>query len=87
MDNNTHNINLLNRKKLILDGVAEVISFDDLSVVLETFGGKMTVNGDGLHIQKLCLESGDVEIEGRIDEIIYENTEKTGKGFFGRLIR
>ncbi len=83
-----HKIKLEDRKKLVLDGVSDVISFDDLSVILDTVGGRLNINGEGLHIQKLCLESGEVEVEGRVDEIIYEDgPQNKKKTFFGRLGR
>lgn len=85
MDNINHNIRLDNRKQLFIDGVSDVVSFDDMTVVLETVGGRLEVNGERLHIQTLCLENGKVAIEGRIDEIIYEDdSQPKKKGFFGR---
>ena len=88
MEKNTHNIRLEDRKRLVLDGVSDVISFDDLTVVLDTLGGRLNINGEGLHIQTLCLESGDVTVEGRIDEVVYEDESRSvKKGIFGRISR
>ena len=85
---NTHNIKLEDRKKLFLEGVSDVISFDDISVVLDTALGRLNINGNELHIQTLCLETGIVTVEGRIDELIYEDTsDKKKKGIFGRYLR
>ncbi len=79
---------LENRKKLVLTGVSDVVSFDDLTVVLDTSGGRLIINGEKLHIQKLCLESGDVEVEGKVDEMLYEDDNHTSKkSFFGRLVK
>ncbi len=88
MDSNKHSIRLENRKKLMLDGIKDVISFDDMSVVLDTVMGRLEINGTDLHIQVLSLESGNVVIEGNISEIMYEDeSEPTKKGFFGRKSR
>ncbi|MBE6718624.1 MAG: sporulation protein YabP [Ruminococcaceae bacterium] len=88
MEKNTHNIELEDRKKLVLNGVSDVVSFDDLSVILDTVRGRLNINGANLHIHTLCLETGDVSIEGDIDEIIYEDmTQGKKKGLFGRIIR
>jgi sporulation protein YabP len=88
MDSNRHNLRLENRKKLILDGVRDVISFDDMYVVLDTVRGRLNVNGTNLHIQVLSLESGEVVVEGDVAELIYEDeTNNTKKGFFGKLKR
>ena len=88
MDITKQKIILEDRKKLVLTGVSEVVSFDDVSVVLDTSGGRLNINGEGLHIQKLCLESGDVEVEGRVDEMMFEDSlQNTKKSFFGRLVK
>ena len=85
MDNINHNIRLDNRKQLYIDGVSDVVSFDDMTVVLDTAGGRLEVNGEGLHIHTLCLENGKVAVEGRIDELIYEDgLQPKRKGLFGR---
>ncbi len=88
MDNNSHTIKLEDRKKLVLDGVKDVISFDDMTVALETFMGRLIINGNELHIQTLCLESGNVVVEGNIDELVYEDSgQNKKKGIFGRANR
>ncbi len=82
-----HNLTLENRKKLVLDGVEDVISFDDASVLLDTVMGQLTINGSSLRIQELCLEKGNVSLEGDIDEILYSDTQVKKSGFFGKLFR
>ncbi len=78
---------LKNREKLTLDGVKEVLRFDEGAVVLKTLLGVLTVEGVGLHLTKLLLDCGEVSIEGKIMGLFYE--EKTARksgllGFFGR---
>ena len=86
METNIHNISLENRKRVFVDGVSEVISFDEFSVYMNTSLGRLLINGDELHIQTLCLEKGNVIIDGEINEIIYENDQKNAKkGIFSRL--
>ncbi len=91
MDDNSrsvHNIRLENRNMLYIDGVKDVVSFDDLSVVLNTEKGKLVINGNGLHVQQLLLETGNVIIDGEINELIYvDEIEQKRSGFFGRLLR
>ncbi len=87
MDNSAHNIILEDRKKLVLSGVSDVVSFDEISVVLETLKGRLNINGSNLHIHTLCLEDGNVTIEGNVDELMYEDSEQNKrKGLFGRII-
>lgn len=85
-----HTVKIDNRKKMSLDGVRDVISFDDSEVVLVTENGEMTVEGRELHISVLDLTGGSVMLDGIIDAIYYtdENEEKNNpKGFFGRVFR
>lgn len=77
---------LRNRERLALDGVSEVLSFDDASVVLRTLLGTLTVEGEGLRVTKLLLDCGEVNIEGKISALVYdERTERSRGGFFRRF--
>ncbi len=83
-----HTVKIENRKKMSLDGIRDVISFDDGEVVLVTENGEMTVEGRELHISVLDLTGGVVELDGIIDAVYYsdENEEKNKpKSFFGRI--
>lgn len=70
--NNTEkiqNVILENRKKLSISGVADVLSFDDQIVILDTNLGMLTVKGKDIRITKLSLDTTDVIIEGEIDHL------------------
>lgn len=58
-----HSIAWKDRKKGAVAGVTDVVSFDENCVVLETEQGMLTVKGKGLHIGRLSLEQGEVEME------------------------
>ena len=47
----------------------------------------MRFTGEDLHVKRLTLEKGEVELEGRICEIIYHESrkEKTAGGVLSRL--
>lgn len=75
-----------NRKKFVISGVKDVVSFDDETVMLDTVLGKLVVKGDGLHILNFNNESGDITGEGKVHAMIYTSEEKTG-GFFSKLLR
>lgn len=73
------------RENIRIDGVDEVISFDDREISLKTMCGGMTVEGDGLHIGVLNVEQGHVEVSGRIDGLFYFDESPTQKKrLFGR---
>mgnify|MGYP000566493996 CR=1 FL=1 len=66
MTNVIQNIVLENREKLNITGVLDVLSFDDQIVILETELGLLTVKGENLRINKLCLDTSEVTIDGAI---------------------
>ncbi len=72
-----HKISLNNRLAGSMTGVREVISFDGGEIILDTEQGIMIVKGEDLHVTRLTLDKGEVEISGRIDGILYtENDDK-----------
>ena len=86
--NKKHDVCLKNRKLLSVDGVEDVISFDESQVVLVTVSGEMIVDGTGLHISTLDLETGRVELDGEVEGIFYPNIKRDSNekgGFFSRL--
>lgn len=79
-------LTLKNREKLSLDGVLEVVSFDEGAVILKTALGRLTVEGEGLHVTKLLLDCGEVAVEGKIRALYYEDPREGGRAsFFRRL--
>lgn len=81
-----HNIILEDRKKFVLTGVKEVISFDDETVMLDTALGKLTIKGATLRIINFEAMSGDLSGEGKIHAIIYTAPESS-TGFFSKIFR
>lgn len=81
-----HDLRLENRKKLSLTGVTEVPGFNEEAVSLTTTLGSLFVRGSGLHISKLDLDSGEVDIEGVISALQYTES-KGGKTFVQRLFK
>lgn len=73
------NLALENRKKIILTGVVEVLSFDEEKILLNTCLGMLTVKGEGLKMNKLDVQNGDVVIIGKISAMIYTGEVKKEK--------
>lgn len=67
-----HTLTLKNREKLTMSGVAQIISFDETLVVLETALGILHVQGDGLQLKTLSVDGGQVEVVGTITALTYE---------------
>lgn len=85
-----HKLTVLNRKTCNLTGVADVLSFDLNEILLETDQGMLMIRGKELHVTRLSLEKGEIDIDGRIDSMTYSETNATqGKteSFFGKLFR
>ena len=79
-----HKLTLDERKTLTMTGVTEVVSFEDTSVILRTVLGTLVVQGRELKLKELSLDGGQVEVDGEISALIYEDTV-TPKSWLGRL--
>ncbi len=85
-----HKILLSNRKTAAFTGVLDVLSFDVSEILLETEQGMLLIKGNDLHVNRLSLEKGEVDVEGRIDNLAYSDagsSKHTGEGLLGRIFR
>ena len=67
-----HDLRLKERRELTMTGVTEVVSFDETAVVLRTCLGLLTVQGRDLKVKTLSLEGGQMEVDGQIYALVYE---------------
>lgn len=81
-----HHVILEGREHLSVSGVEEVESFDESSIVMHTSQGTLVVSGEGLHIEKLSLDGGDLRVEGTVDSLVYEEGRRERGGFLSRLL-
>lgn len=68
-----HKIILNQRKNSSVTGVLDVLSFDLNEVLLETEQGLLTVKGTDLHVNRLSVEKGEVDLSGNVDSITYSD--------------
>ena len=90
VNNKAHKVLLNNRKMGNFSGVVDVLSFDVAEILLETEQGMLLIKGNDLHVNRLSLEEGEGDIEGRIDSLAYSEVKDYGKqaeSFFGRLFK
>ena len=73
----SHQIMLYNREKGNLTGILDVISFDENTIVLDTDMGLLTIKGKDLHVSRLTLEKGEIDIEGQT--VLYIPPAKASK--------
>lgn len=84
----SHKITITNRRTMLLTGINDVLSFDANEILLETVQGILMIRGDELHVNRLSLEQGEVDVEGRIDSLSYSDNNKfvkSGETLMSRL--
>ena len=79
-----HSLNLEGREKLSITGVDDVSGFDEELVVLRTGQGELTVRGRQLHIERIDLDSGMLELHGHVQELSYDEPTE-GRSLWSRL--
>ena len=85
-----HRLTLQNRSSGSITGIVDVVSFDENTIVLDTDLGLLTIKGKGLHVSRLTLEQGEVDVDGGIDSLTYSSNEalrKSGESFLKRLFQ
>lgn len=82
-----HKLILNNRKAGSFTGVVDVLSFDLNEILLETEQGMLHIKGKDLHVNRLNLEKGEVDIDGEVDSLTYSQVPGKGKrnSMFGKL--
>ncbi len=86
--NKTHKITLTNRKNGSFTGILDVLSFDINEILLETEQGMLHIKGKDLHVNRVNLEKGEVDIEGLIESFTYSQVPlnmKKNDGFLGKI--
>ena len=81
-----HSLILENRERMSVSGVIDVERFDEQEAIISTSQGTMLIRGNGLHMEKLSLETGDIILVGSVDSIQYEELRKEG-GLLAKLFR
>ena len=84
-----HRLLVQDRKKAEVTGVTEVVSFDKKEIILETVDGVLCFEGDELHVKRVTLERGEVDLEGRICGMLYQESgrDKAAGSLLSRLFR
>lgn len=88
--NPNHKIILTSRKTALITGVIDVLSFDPNEVLLETELGMLAIRGEELHVKRLNLEKGEVDMDGRCDSMVYSERnayKKDGESLLKKLFR
>ncbi len=73
-----HNLRLEGRGRLCIEGVDDVSGFDEGLVVLSTRQGDLNIRGQQLHIERIDLEAGQLELRGHVQELSYDEPSESG---------
>lgn len=79
-----HKVMMTNRRNCTVNGVNDVLSFDIHEILLETEQGMLMIKGSELHVSRLSLDKGEVDVDGRIDSFTY--SENAGYGAKGESL-
>ncbi len=82
----SHRLLLEEREKMRLSGVKEVESFDEQSVMLLTTCGALKIEGCDLHIESLQLETGDMVLNGKVNNFTYSERGPR-RSLLGKIFR
>ena len=79
-----HKLMLSDRRTCTINGVNDVLSFDVNEILLETEQGMLMIKGNELHVSRVSLDKGEVDVDGRIDSFTY--SESAGYGAKGESL-
>lgn len=85
-----HKLILHDRSSGSITGIQDVVSFDENQVVLDTDMGLLTIKGKDMHVSRLTLEKGEVDVDGIIDSLVYSSNvsyRKSGESLITRLFK
>ena len=85
----THNIQLVDRKTIQMNGIKKIESFNKEEFFLQSVMGYILVKGEELELMKLDTSGGNIYIKGKIDSVTYfdEDKKKNKESFISRLFK
>ena len=82
----SHTLILENRTRLSIDGIINVVGFDEENLELNSTNGRIFIEGTELKIDELTHEDGKIHISGNVNGIFYKVT-KDGSNIFKRMFK
>ena len=64
---------LNSRERLSINGIKEIISFDESNVNIKTLLGELSIEGSNIHINILNIDKGELELQGKITGLNYND--------------
>ncbi len=82
-----HQLDISMRQNGKITGVTDVIAFDSNQILLETSEGMLSIHGSELHVSRLHIEDGEVDVSGKVDSLIYSEHGSYRKKQKGSVIK
>lgn len=81
-----HQLQIEGREKLTATGIKKVDFFSDELITAQTDLGQLNIKGEGLHIENLNSDSGDMLVTGKVGALSYTESGPA-LSFFGRIFK
>jgi sporulation protein YabP len=81
-----HDLSIMGRDRLTATGIKRVDFFSDELITAQTDLGQLNIKGEGLHIDSLNSDTGDMLVKGRVGAVSYTESSPA-LSFFGRLFK
>lgn len=79
-----HSFLVRDRKEMEIEGVLEIISFDEGQIQLKTGAGHMQIAGKNLRVTALQPDTSKAKVDGQIDSISYSSRKASAsRGLLG----
>ena len=75
----SHDVTITSRKKLVMSGIKDVSSFDEMQIIARSNDADISIEGENLKIEKFDSEGGDLIVNGKINGINYYNVTNSKK--------
>lgn len=85
--NMPHNLIMEERRSLTVSAVSDIERFDESEIVVVTEMGNLSIKGQGLHLNKIDVEDGELSVEGELDSISYSQRQEKGGSLLAKLFR
>ena len=81
-----HTLQIETRTRLVAAGVERVDFFSDELITAQTSDGRMHIKGEGLYIENLNAETGELLVKGRVIALSYDDGVKPAS-VLGRIFK
>lgn len=81
-------IKIVNREKMTLGGVIDIDSYDENTIILATELGTLILKGENFRINKLNVDTGELDVEGVLYSLTYsDKVRKNNESLISRIFK